>query len=110
MYKEEECIKQMYKLAKEIKTFSRKLLLSEIVDEAVDVNCQGAVNEQRSRNREEVKAAWIKDAKMFATIGHTVSATLFGEDHLETKQWEARSLEPIKCFLKEHQVESKILQ
>ena len=110
MYKEEECIKQMYKLAKEIKTFSRKLLLSEIVDEAVDVNCQGAINEQRSRNREEVKTAWIKDAKMFAIIGHTVSATLFGEDHSETKQWKARSLEPIKCFLKEHQVESKILQ
>ena len=102
IYKEAESLKRMYKLAKEIKTFTRRLLLYEVVDNAFELNIQGAINEQRSRNRDEVKAAWMKDAKMFAAIGHTISTTLSGEDHSETKQWEARSLEPTKCFLKEH--------
>ena len=108
MRKEAESLKRMYNLAKEIMTFSRKLVLYEIVEEAVDVNCKGAVNEQSSRNREEVKEAWIKDAKMFAAIGHTISATLYGKDHSETKQWKAKSSESIKFFF--HKVAMKILQ
>ena len=86
MHKEAECLKRMYKLAKEIKTFSKPLLLYEIIEDAVDVNCHGDLSEQCSRNQEEVKAAWIKDAEIVAAIGNTISATLFGEDHSTTKQ------------------------
>ena len=90
MHEEAECLKRMYRLAKEIKTFSRRLVLYEIIEEAVDVNCQGALSEQCIRNREEVKAAWIKDAKVFAAIGHTISATLFGDEHYTTTKMERK--------------------
>jgi hypothetical protein len=102
MDKEAECLKQMYRLAKDMKTFSRKIVLQSIVEEAFDVTCQGAMSEQLSRNREEVKAAWIRDAKTFATIGLRIATTLFGENQSTTQEWKARSLDPVKFFLKEH--------
>jgi hypothetical protein len=102
MDKEAECVKQMYRLAKDMKTFSRKIVLQSIVQEAFNVTCQGAMSEQFSRNREEVKAAWMKDAKTFATIGLRIATTLFGEHQSTTQEWKARSSDPVKFFLKEH--------
>jgi hypothetical protein len=102
MDKEAECLKQMYRLAKDMKTASKKIVLQSIVSEAFDVTCQGALRELFSRNREQVKAAWMKDVRTFATIGLRIATTLFGENHSTTQEWKARSSDPVTFFLKEH--------
>jgi hypothetical protein len=98
MDKEAECVKQMYRLAKDMKTFSRKIVLQSIVQEAFNVTCQGAMSEQFSRNREEVKAAWMKDARTFATIGLRIATTLYGETHSTTLEWKAKKFRPSHMY------------
>ena len=102
MKREALCLKRMYKLAKDIKTFGRRSVLYDIVEEAFDVSCQGAKSEEKHRNREDAKAAWMKDAKMFATIGGEIAKTLNRAENSWTKRWSERVADPIKCFLKEH--------
>ena len=102
MKEEALCLKRMYKLAKDIKTFGRRTILYDIVEESFDVSCQGAKSEEKYRNREDVKAAWMKDAMMFATIGSEIAKTLNGADHSWTQRWNERVTDPIKCFLKKH--------
>lgn len=95
-------LKNMYRMAKEIKTMSRRNLLQDVVEEAFDVSAQGAASAEHSRNMKVEKAAWLKDAKMFADIGLEFAKTLNGEDHSMTREWKARSDDPIKFFLKEN--------
>ena len=95
-------LKRMYRLAKNIKTFGRRSLLVDIVDEAFNVSCEGAKLEEEYRNREGVKRAWIKDAKMFATIGCEIAKTLNGADNSWTQQWNERAADPMKFILKMH--------
>ena len=69
--------------------------LVDIVDEAFNMTCQGAKSEEGYRNREDVKAAWKEDAKMFATSGGKIAKTLNGVDNSSTQQWN------LKTFLME---------
>ena len=101
---EAECLKKMYQLAKEIKTMDRRTFLNEIVEEAFDISCHGAASSRFSNSMGNVEEAWMKDANMFANIGLVIAKTLFGEDHSMTKEWKARSDDPIKFYLKENQV------
>ena len=101
MQLELKCLRKMYQLAKVIKTMSRRVLLKDIVEEAFDVSAQGASSAGYLRNMEVTKAAWLKDAKMFAEIGLGFAKTLNGEDHSMTKEWKARSADPVKFFRKE---------
>ena len=94
-------MKNMYRLAKEIKTFGRRVVLQDIVEEAFDVSAQGAVSAQCSRNMKAAKIAWMKDVQMFANIGLEIAKTLNGEDHSITSEWRARSEDPISFFLRE---------
>ena len=95
------CLKKLYRIAKEIKTFNRRFILRDIVEEAFDVSVQGALSAATSLNMGSAKMAWMKDAKNFADIGLEIAKTLNGPDHSETKAWRERSEDPIKFFLKE---------
>ena len=76
--KEAECLKRMYRLARDLKAFNRMLFLCEIVEELFDVSCQGYLSAGKQRgNRETEKAKWMKDVKMFATTGLKLATTLF---------------------------------
>ena len=83
MIRELECLKKMYRLAKEIKTISHRVVLYNIVDRAYEVSCEGVESRNNSRRRED----WEKDAKMFADIGLKISKTLNGEKHSQTRVW-----------------------
>ena len=72
-----------------------------IVEEAFDVNSQGAASAVYSRKDE---SSWVQEAKTFAELGLQMSKTLNGVDHSETKKWEERSADPIKYFKKEYGV------
>jgi|ERR1712192_61226 len=91
-------LKNIYRLAKEIKTLSRRHLLINIVEEAFDVSAQGAAS--AGRNLEVDKAGWMREAKMFANIGLEIAKTLNGVDHSMAREWRERSDDPIKFFLK----------
>ena len=98
---ESKALKNMYKIAREIKTFSRRTFLQVIVEEAFDVNAQGAASAVYSRKDE---SSWVEEAKTFAEMGLQMSKTLYGVDHSETKKWEERYADPIKYFKKEYGV------
>ena len=87
MKSEANCLKEMYKIAKEIRIINRKTILFEIVEEAFGVSLQGGAR----ANTRIAGADWRKDTRMFANIGHVIAKTLFGEEHSETKKWRARS-------------------
>ena len=99
---EVECQKQIYRLAKRIKTMDRRRILDEIVERGFALSCSGALGEQNCKNRKEIKASWLKDAKMFANIGLDISKTLHGEDHSWTRRWQERDADPMKIFLREN--------
>ena len=90
-------LKNMYKIAKEIRTFSRIVILRSIIEVAFDASVQGALNAGCS---ESAKTTLMKEAKMFSDIGLKLATTLYGADHSETREWRERSVEPIKFFLK----------
>ena len=83
LIRELECLKQMYRLAKEIKTISHRVVLYNIVGRAYKVSCEGVENRDQARRRED----WEKDAKQFADIGLKISKTLNGDNHSQTKVW-----------------------
>ena len=99
---EVECQKQIYRLAKRIKTMGRRRILDAIVERGFALSCSGGLGEENCKNRTELKESWVKDAKMFADIGLDIAKTLNGEDHSWTRQWKERSTDPIKFFLKEN--------
>jgi hypothetical protein len=96
MDKEAECLKQMYTLARLIRTVSKNSVLENIVNEAYLVHVKVFMSEQHSGNREEAKAAWMKYAKKFATIGLGIATTLLGENHSQTQEWKAEVMESRK--------------
>ena len=96
-----KALKNMYRIAREIKTFSRRIFLQFIVEEAFDVNSQGAASAVHSRKD---ASSWVQEAKTFAEMGLQMSKTLNGVDHSETKKWEERRADPIKYFKKEYGV------
>ena len=91
----------MYRIAREIKTFNRRIFLQAIVEEAFDVNAQGATSAAYSKKDE---SSWVQEANTFAEMGLQMSKTLNGVDHSETKKWEERYADPVKVFKKEYGV------
>ena len=97
-------LKRVYNLAKKMKTLSRRRILEEIVLRGLESNCEGLLGELYSKNRKDVKAAWMNEAKKFAVVGLDISKTLNGEEHTETKGWKERVADPIKFYLKKNNV------
>ena len=89
-------LKRVYNLAKNIKTMGRRKILEEIVLQGLESNCEeGLLGELYSKNRQDVKSAWMNNAKMFAIVGLDISKTLNGKDHTDIKGWKERVADPI---------------
>ena len=109
---EAECLKRMYRLARDMKALNRRVLLADLIEELFDVSCQGFLSAANQRgNRETEKAKWMKDAKFFAATGLKMATTLFGQDGLPlpehwhevgAQNWKEREKDPIKYFLVEY--------
>ena len=56
----------MYRIAREIKTFNRRIFLQAIVEEAFDVNSQGATSAVYSKKDEN---SWVQEAKTISEMG-----------------------------------------
>ena len=63
---ESKALKHMYRIAREIKTFNRRIFLQAIVEEAFDVNSQGATSAVYSKKDEN---SWVQEAKTISEMG-----------------------------------------
>ena len=99
MQREQECLMQMYQLAKDTKTVSWRNLLTEVVEPAFEVSCKGALEQSWNNMTDPQTASWMKDAKQFAEIGLKIAKTLNGDDHSVTKEWIKRSADPIQSWM-----------
>ena len=66
MLQEAKCLKQMYRLAREMKAISRKYFLWQLVQELFDVSCQAYMS--TSIFKPDEKARLMKDVNFFASI------------------------------------------
>ena len=97
-----DCVKQMYKLSKKIKSMNRGWILDNVVEQGFNVSCSGAQGEFDLAglldNRTDQKKVWTDDAKKFANVGLQIGKTLFGADNSRTQLWEERGANPIKFY------------
>ena len=115
---EAKCLKQMWRLAREMKAINRKYFLWEIVEELFDVSCQAYMSTTMSMSmsptiKDGEKARLIKDINVFASTGLKMAKKLFGVDGVpvhegkpnkqEAVMWRARKEDPVKYFLKEYE-------
>ena len=100
---EVDCFKDMYQIAKKLKTMKIKSILENIVEQGFDASCQGYYNMNRIaawRNPPEEQKFYV-DIKNFASVGMKLSLMLFGEENKETVNWKDRMADPIKYFEEE---------
>ena len=85
------CLKQMVRLAEDIKTISLKNILRLIVEEGFEASCKMySFSTQDNPEKDKLMA----DVNYFATQGHQLSTLLHGDHHSRTQQWEARKRTP----------------
>ena len=98
-----DCVKQMYRLSKTIKSMRRSWILDNIVERGFNLSCSGALGEFKLggllESRDDQKEAWKKEARNFTGVGVKIAKTLFGEDNLRTQLWEERHKDPMKFYL-----------
>jgi len=97
-----DCLKQMYRLAREMKIFRVDTLLKNIVEEGFNAACQGFYNSRFEPHMDEVRANLLRDARSFAEAGFQLATLVFGQDHSITRlSWQLRRKDPIACFERE---------
>ena len=82
MLQEAKCLKQMYRLAREMKVISRKYFLWKLVQELFDVSCQAYMSTTMNMSMSPIikvgeKARLIKDINVFASTGLKMATTHF---------------------------------
>jgi len=100
-----DCLKQMYRLAREMKIFRVDTVLKNIVEEGFNAACQGFYNSRFESNSrvEELRANLLKEAHSFAEAGFQLATMVFGKEHSITRlTWHQRRKDPIACFEREN--------
>ena len=80
------CLKEMYKLAKDMKIVTRLSIIEEILHNGYAVSVSG-VRESKCVKR---KANFSNDIKTFYNVGLKLATILFGETYSETQVWNKR--------------------
>jgi len=98
--REVECLKEMYKLAKELKIQKLRIIVDGILQVGFDACCQLYCQVGlTSQNRQE-RAQLLKEVNNFADVGLALSILLHGEEYSACLEWEKRKKNPIEYFLK----------
>ena len=95
MSEEVKCLKDLYKIAQDLKFFRRSEILTRIVEEGFNSACKGYLTKNLV---EEKKSAFWKDICTFANDGLEISTTIHGADHSETIEWRERKEHSVKDF------------
>ena len=89
-------LKEMYKLAKTMKTLRMKTILEDILEIGFDSACQGFLNAREIA----LKQKFMQDVNSFTNAGVILSKRLFGESNVWAKNWVKRKNNPIQYFLR----------
>ena len=99
------CLKELYKLAKQMKLIRIITINKYIVAEGFDASCQGfcnLLNPSCLNILNEERNQFLKDANMFADVGLQLSILVNGKEHSTSLEWQKRKQDPIKFFYVEH--------
>jgi len=101
---EVDCYKQMYQIAKKLKTLKIKSILNNIVEIGFDASCQGYYNMNKVAALTNLpdKGKFLIDSQNFASVGLKLSLLIHGKENKETMDWEMRKADPIAFFEKEY--------
>ena len=105
--KEVECLKEMYKIAKKLKTLRIEWILGNIVEPGFDASCQGFYNMNKVAALANLpdKNKFYVDVQNFASVGLKLSSMLYGKENSKTMDWLSRKADPIKFFEKEYDLD-----
>ena len=84
----EECLKELCKLGKEIKTWCMFLHLK-AVTEAYTTSVTGAMIASARVNWKTTEIVWTRKAMLYVDMALTMAKTMFGEDHWQTEKLSA---------------------
>ena len=93
-------LKEMYKLAKDMRTLRIGEILNSIVEIGFDSACQGFLNSRDPSAKQEFK----QDVHSFTKVGVLLSKRLYGESHSEVKNWIDKENNDIKYFMREENI------
>ena len=82
------CLKEMYKLAKDMKIVTRLSIIKEIIHNGYAVSVSG-VRESKCIKR---KANFSHKIQIFSNLGLKLATILFGESYSETHEWNKRKM------------------
>ena len=80
------CLRNMFKLCRQIKTISLKNTLSIIVEEGFEISLQLCLQDQDLK----INQKFAEDLKLFSTAGLDLSTLLHGRSNSRTLQWKER--------------------
>ena len=86
--RQEECLKELCKLGKEIKTWSISLHLDAVL-EAYKVSRLGARIASARVNLKTAEIVWTRKAMMYVEMALTMAKTMFGEEYWRTEKLSA---------------------
>lgn len=89
--------KEMYNLAKSMKTMKRITILHGPLEFGFAAACKGAMV-SKSIGKPQLTQEFLKDAASFTKAGIVISEWLYGELHSIAKDWVRRNKDPIKAF------------
>ena len=80
------CLKEMYKLAREMKIVTRLNIIQEVLNIGFAVAATG----ERESTSSQRKDQFLEDSKIFANLGFKLATIVFGETHSDTQIWKER--------------------
>ena len=100
---EVDCLKEMYKIAQELKILGFQYIIKHILELGFDASCQGFYNlrQMSSVVSRLARNQFLKDANCFASVGFQLSTIVNGVEHSTSQEWKERKADPIEYFRKE---------
>ena len=86
------CLKEMYGIAKKLKTLDRGQMIEKIVNVGTSSSFAGyhIMSSTAALKNLPEKKMFYADAQNFASVGLNLSTMLYGEDNAVTKSWQRR--------------------
>ena len=95
-------LKNMHKMAIEMKTIKKSLTLKYIIETWFDASCQGFLMVGQAGEKNDIKNMFLGEAFSSVSLGVNLSGIIYGEEHSNTLKWIERERDPINFFLNEN--------
>ena len=88
-----ECLKEMFKIARHLKTLKISTLLAKFVGPGYDAACEGYYGVAALKNK---KQKFYDNIQNFASVGLQLSTMLYGKENAITMDWQSKKEDPLK--------------